>query len=36
MSSPSAATREGYADKLSQRQAWRDEINDLESEAQNE
>lgn len=31
-----AATREEYADKLAQRQAWRTEINDLESEASND
>ena len=26
-----AATREEYADKISERQSWRDEINELES-----
>ena len=26
-----AATREEYADKISERQGWRDEINELES-----
>lgn len=26
-----AATREEYADKLTERQSWRDEINELES-----
>lgn len=31
-----AATREEYADKLAQRQAWRDEINAIESEERND
>lgn len=31
-----AATREEYADRLAQRQRWREEINALESEAENE